>query len=166
MSVGGVHQQGGSGDRVVDAPLEAETASTTAERDRDEVGQQCVWEEELVSQRDAALAMARELSQQLDQQRGTLERRAKTAEALRESAQKAHLECLASRTRQRNQPEVHVRLAALMGGSLSAWLICVVLGLAWDPRAALALGLPCTLMMAAIWSSCVPRLRGTKRRTL
>lgn len=55
MSVGGVHQQGGSGDRVVDAPLEAETASTTAERDRDEVGQQCVWEEELVSQRDVSV---------------------------------------------------------------------------------------------------------------
>lgn len=42
--------------------------------------------------------------------------------------------------RQRNQTsEMHVRLAGLVGGSLSAWLICVALGLAWAPRASLAL---------------------------
>lgn len=55
--------------------------------------------------------------------------------------------CLLDFAQQRNQPEVHVRLAALMGGSLSAWLICVVLGLAWDPRAALAL--------VSVWHLCV-----------
>lgn len=34
---------------------------------------------------------------------------------------------------------MHVRLAGLVGGALSAWLICVALGLAWAPRVSLAL---------------------------
>ncbi|CAM9707280.1 unnamed protein product [Laminaria digitata] len=107
--------------------------------------------------------MARELSHQLDSQRETLERRAKTAEALREFSKKAHRECLEQKARRHQAPEVHVRLAALVGGSLSAWLICAALGLAWAPRASLALGLPCTLVMAAVCLKRLPR-PSTKRR--
>eukprot|EP00752_Nemacystus_decipiens_P009681 g8650.t1 len=121
------------------------------------------WEAELGSQRDVALEMARQLSQQLDSQRETLERRAKTAEALRERSRKEFSECLANRSRRNQTPEVHVRLAGLVGGSLSAWLVCVALGLAWAPRASLALGLPCTLLLAALCSKRMPRPNAKRR---
>ncbi|CAM9945662.1 unnamed protein product [Ectocarpus sp. 4 AP-2014] len=57
------------------------------------------WESELGSQRDVALAMARQLSQQLDSQRETLKRRATTAEALRDVFRRKCSECLENRTR-------------------------------------------------------------------
>ncbi|CAM9448861.1 unnamed protein product [Pylaiella littoralis] len=101
--------------------------------------------------------MARQLSQQLDSQRETLERRAKTAERLRESSRKKWSDCLSNKEKRNQTSEMHVRLAGLVGGSLSAWLICVALGLAWAPRASLALGLPCTLVMAALCSTRLPR---------
>ncbi|CAM9188653.1 unnamed protein product [Scytosiphon promiscuus] len=122
------------------------------------------WEAELASQRDVALAMARQLSQQLDSQRQTLERRAKTAEALRETSRKECVESLDNRNRRNRGSEVHVRLAGLVGGSLSAWLLCVALGVAWAPLASLALGLPCTLVMAALCSKHVQQ-PNVKRRS-
>ncbi|CAB1102311.1 unnamed protein product [Ectocarpus sp. CCAP 1310/34] len=114
------------------------------------------WESELGSQRDVALAMARQLSQQLDSQRETLEGRATTAEALRDFSRQKCSECLESHTRRDQAAEVPARLAGLVGGSLSAWLFCVALGLTWAPRVALALGIPCTLVMAALCSKRMP----------
>jgi hypothetical protein len=45
------------------------------------------WYRELEAQRDAALALSKQLQQDLDKQRATLEARAETAEALRDEAE-------------------------------------------------------------------------------
>jgi hypothetical protein len=45
------------------------------------------WYRELETQRDAALALSRQLQQDLDKQRATLEARAETAEALRDETE-------------------------------------------------------------------------------
>ncbi|CAM9171769.1 unnamed protein product [Ectocarpus sp. 13 AM-2016] len=122
------------------------------------------WESELGSQRDVALAMARQLSQQLDTQRETLERRATTAEALRDVSRQKCSDCLENHMRRDQAAQVPATIAGLVGGSLSAWLFCVALGLTWSPRVALALGIPCTLVMAALCSKRMPR-PNVKRRS-
>ncbi|CAM9628662.1 unnamed protein product [Choristocarpus tenellus] len=98
------------------------------------------WMVELVAQRDAALIFSRKLAQQLDSQATTLERRAKTAEQLREEAERVLFGCSMQIPNKRVQaPDINLRIAVLIGSSLLAWGLCAVVAVAGWPMAGLTM---------------------------
>eukprot|EP00953_Heterococcus_sp_UTEX-ZZ885_P002304 1763-Heterococcus_DN1.PRE.6 len=107
------------------------------------------WYRELEAQRDAALALSKQLQQDLDKQRATLEARAETAEALRDEAEDQFL--VAAEQSGSNDHHALARqqlqrhLARLSGASALGWLCSLAIARRRSPLLAVLCGVPCTL---------------------
>ena len=90
-------------------------------------------EEELIAQRDAALAVTQALQKQLQEQRDVVERRALNAERLRAEAEEKvrTLQLERSWEKQANRRQMNFMVVCCILGSLIGWLVGLVIALAF-----------------------------------
>ena len=90
-------------------------------------------EEELIAQRDAAIAVTRELQKQLQEQREVVERRALNAERLRSRAEEKlkHLTLERQWERQANRRQINIVIICCVIGSFIGWLLGLMIAMTW-----------------------------------